>query len=237
MNHSEAVKEMAAERYLLDELAPDARDAFEDHMFDCTECALDVRTGSALIGEAKVQLPQLVAGSRAVTKLEVERKKDRQWFAWMRPAFAVPALAALLVVVGYQNLVTLPGLRDSAHQPRIVKVAPLYGATRGGSQISITVDPASGVALPIDIPADSSVGNFASFAIELSNPQGKQVWTNSMPAQAQSVDGERQVSIIVPGGMLENGTYTLTVSGVSASGERTAVGRYVFDVVLSRNAG
>ena len=42
MTHSEAVQQMAAERYLLDELAPDVRDAFEEHMFDCQECALDV---------------------------------------------------------------------------------------------------------------------------------------------------------------------------------------------------
>ena len=52
MNHSEALKEMAAERYLLDELSPEARDAFEEHMFDCPDCALDVRSGSAFIGEA-----------------------------------------------------------------------------------------------------------------------------------------------------------------------------------------
>jgi len=31
-------------------------------------------------------------------------------FAWLRPAFAIPTMAVLLVVVGYQNLVTYPQL-------------------------------------------------------------------------------------------------------------------------------
>jgi len=47
MDHSEAVREMAAERYLLDELEPEAREAFEEHVFDCPECALDLRAARA----------------------------------------------------------------------------------------------------------------------------------------------------------------------------------------------
>ncbi len=226
---------MAAERYLLDELGLDARDEFEEHMFDCPECALDVRSGSVLIGESKVQLPKLVTSTVAVSKPLVE-KKNREWLAWMRPAFAVPALAALLVVVGYQNLVTLPSLRSSAHQPHIVQVAPLYGATRGGSQVSITVDPANGIALPVDIPVDSQAGSFTSFAIALSNPKGKPIWTTSLPAPIESLSGDQQLSIVIPGGMLENGTYTFTVSGVSSHGDRTTVGQYVFDVILKKSA-
>ncbi len=225
---------MAAERYLLDELGLDARDEFEEHMFDCPECALDVRSGSVLISDAKVQLPKLVASTAAARKPLAE-KRSREWFAWMRPAFAVPVMAALLIVVGYQNLITMPELRSSAHQPHVVQVAPLYGATRGGSHVSVNVDPASGVALPIDLPMDSVMGSFTSFVLELSNPQEKVVWTTSLQAAAKSTDADHQLSIVVPGGMLENGTYTLTVSGISASGARNEVARYVFDVVLSKS--
>ena len=234
MNHSEAVKEMATERYLLDELSPEARDAFEEHMFDCPACALDVRSASAFIGEAKVQLPAIGLGSPAASKTSISQEKKKQWFAWLRPAFAVPALAALLVVVGYQNLVTLPGLRGSANQPHIVKVAPLYGATRGGSHSVITVNRVNGIALPIDLPVDSAYGDYASFAVELRNPQGKPVWTGSIPAPAQNANSDLQISIVVPGAMLENGTYALTVSGIGAHGEKTEAGRYVFDVKLAQ---
>jgi hypothetical protein len=233
MNHSEAVKEMAAERYLLDELSPDVRDAFEEHMFDCPECALDVRSGSTFIGEAKIQLPEIRLGSPAAKPIALPRQKDKQWFSWLRPAFAVPAMAALLLVVGYQNLITLPALHKAASQPRVMQVAPLYGATRGGSHASITADRANGIVLPVDLPLDSAAGNVAFIAFELSNAQGKTIWTNTVPASAQS-GGDLQLSIVVPGGMLENGAYALTASSVGAHGEQTAIGRYVFDVVLSK---
>jgi hypothetical protein len=234
MNHSEATKEMAAERYLLDELSPDARDAFEEHLFDCPECALDVRSGSTFIGEAKIQLPQISLGSPAARKISLPRERDRQWFAWLRPAFAVPIMATLLVVIGYQNLVTVPALHNSVNEPRIVQVAQLYGATRGGSHVSIAAERTSGIALPIELPVDSAASNYVSFSFELRDPHGKQVWMGGVPAKAQNASAELQVSVVVPGGLLENGAYTLTVSGVAANGQKTAVGRYVFDVVLSK---
>jgi hypothetical protein len=234
MNHSEAVKEMAAERYLLDELTPDVRDAFEEHMFDCPECALDVRCGTSFIGEAKAQLPEIGLGSPAAKKMSLPRERDKQWFAWLRPAFAVPVMVTLLVVVGYQNLVTLPALHNSITQPRIVQVAPLYGATRGDSHPSITADRANGIALPIDLSLDSAAAGYTSFSFELGNAQGKSVWTSSVSAPAQNGSSDMQLSVIVPGGMLENGTYTLTVSGIDPHGARNAIGRYVFDVVLAK---
>jgi hypothetical protein len=41
--HRAAVESMAAERYVLGEMEPAERDAFEDHFFDCNECSSDVR--------------------------------------------------------------------------------------------------------------------------------------------------------------------------------------------------
>jgi len=234
MNHSEAIEEMATERYLLDELSPEARDAFEEHMFDCPACALDVRSASAFIGEAKAQLPAICLGSPAASKISLLQEKGRHRIAWLRPAFAIPALAALLAIVGYQNIVTLPALRNSANQPRIVKVAPLYGATRGGTRVVINAERTSSIALPVDLPVDSAYGDYASFLLELGNPQGKSIWTASVAAPAQSANSDQQISIVVPGGMLENGTYTLKVSGIGAHGEKTEVARYVFDVALGR---
>src|ERR1700679_417734 len=73
MNHSEAVTQMAAERYLLDELGPDVRDEFEEHLFDCPECVVDVRAGDMYLREAKVQLRALVADDEARAARERER--------------------------------------------------------------------------------------------------------------------------------------------------------------------
>ena len=80
MNHTEAIEQLAAERYLLDELAPDAREAFEDHFFDCQECALDLRAGALLIDQAKVELPK--AANQAVVKERIAKTKSASWLGW-----------------------------------------------------------------------------------------------------------------------------------------------------------
>ena len=96
MDHSEASRLMASERYLLDELSTADRDAFEEHLFACHECALDVRAGSVFLEHGKVDL----AGS--VLRPGLVPEKVRPSFglssfgtSWWRPAFAIPAMAIL----------------------------------------------------------------------------------------------------------------------------------------------
>lgn len=49
MNHDQAIREQAVERYLLGELAEDARARFEDHFFDCTICASELKTEALFV--------------------------------------------------------------------------------------------------------------------------------------------------------------------------------------------
>lgn len=233
MNHSEATEQMAAERYLLDELTPEAREAFEEHIFDCPECALDLRAGAVFVTEAKVQLPGLEAAASARTKPAKTAEKRNFWAELWRPAFAAPAFAALLIVVLYQNLVTFPALRDASTQPHLVPLAPLHGATRGASHLSLTADRAHGVALPVDLSAEPGVAPAASYALELRDPQGKTAWTGTIAAPAQGTDGDQPFSLVIPGGMLQNGSYSLMVTSVSAQGERTPMEQDIFDIVVS----
>jgi Putative zinc-finger len=233
MNHTEAVEQMATERYLLDELAPDARDAFEEHVFDCPDCALDLRAGAVFVHEAKAQLPSMLYRPAAPATVAPAREKSNFWASLWRPAFAAPAFAALLMVLVYQNAVTFPALRGAAGQPHIVPVAPLHGATRGGSHISITASRASGVALPIDLSAQPGMAPAASYSLDLRDPQGKAAWTGSIAAAATAPDGDQPVSVVIPGTMLQSGTYSLTVTSVTAQGQRTPIGQYIFDIVLT----
>jgi len=236
MNHSQATKLMATERYLLNELAPDAREAFEEHAFDCPDCALDLRAGAAFVEEAKAQLPFLVAlpsGSRAPKAVE----KRTFWPSLWRPAFAAPAFAALLILVGYQNLVTFPALRESATQPRLIPVAPLHPATRGAAPPAFAVDRAHGVSLPIDLSSELGTAPAASYAFELRGPRGQLVWTGTLPAStlstAQATGNDQPISLLIPGGMLRNGSYSLTISSVDAHGSRSLVDHYNFDIVVT----
>jgi hypothetical protein len=232
MDHSEAVQQMAAERFLLNELTPDAREAFEAHFFDCPECALDLRAGAAFVEEAKTQLPELAGVLPAPVPPRPGKVKREWWLGWLRPAFAAPAFATLLLVFGYQNLVTYPALRASANQPRLLPWAPLHGATRG-AHLTIAADRSHGVALPVDLPPQPSLGAYASYSFDLYDPQGKLAWTGVAAAPADDSSDNRRLSLVIPGAMLQNGSYTVAVSGVAAHGERTEIDKYVFDLHLS----
>jgi len=235
MDHSQAVQQMAAERYLLDELTPDAREAFEEHLFDCPECALDLRAGAAFVDEAKAQLPEIMASLPAPARAGTGRPKVKRnhWLAWWRPAFAAPAFAALLIVLGYQNLVTFPALRTAANQPRLVPLAPLHGATRGAAHLTVTADRKHGVALPVDLPLEPGIANYISYSIDLYDPQGRLAFAGVVAAPGEGARGDQPFSLVIPGAMLRNGAYSVAVSGVAPHGERTVIERYVYDLLLT----
>jgi hypothetical protein len=231
MDHDEAVQLLAAERYLLNELEPDAREEFEEHLFDCTECALDVRAGAAFIQEAKDQLPSLTGTTLFPARPESggSRRKLDRWPAWWRPVFVAPAFAALLLAFGYQNLVTFPALRDSAEHPRIVPVAPLPGATRGGAHTFVLADRKSGVALSLELPTVPLAAGFVTYSFDLYDPSRKLVWTGTAPTEIAGGPS----SLEIPGDMLRKGPYKLEMSGVGPKGDRSAIETYTFDVHFS----
>jgi len=225
MEHGEAVQQKAAERYLLNELSPEARDAFEGHFFDCRECALDLRAAAAFIDEAKAQLPALQTQARPAVSQE-----RRTWFAWasplFTPAFAAPAFAALLLVVGYQNAVTLPGLRAAATQPHLVALDVLHTGVRGDEVKTIAADRKLGATLPFDLPRQG----YASYALTLVDPAGKQVLATTVAAPGENDD--KQLGLDLPGAGLTAGKYTLVISGVDAKNAATEISRTAFEIQL-----
>jgi hypothetical protein len=234
MQHNEAVEQMTVERYLLGELDADAREDFEEHMFGCSECALDARVATAFIEEAKVELGK-VAPSQPEVKDAGKREKDRnRWFSWWRPTFAAPAFATLVMVICYQNLVTLPVLRKAACQPTVIPTAPLSGGTRGEMHTIVVADRARGIAVPVDIPLDPGIGTFVSYSFEVYNPQGKLAWSSTIPAPAQGSTGDFELSLVMPGGMLRDGTYSVSISGTGAHGESTPIEHYAFNIAVTK---
>lgn len=231
MNHGEAVEQMAGERYLLDELTPDTREAFEEHVFDCQECALDLRAGTLFVKEAKAQLPELA--ERPALGGAAPKSKPGLWLFLMRPVFAVPAFAALLAVVVFQNAVTFPALRDAATQPRLFPLTQLRPATRGASHPTVAADRTRGAALLVDLPLEPGAPAAVSYSMDLRDGQGKVIWNTTVPASARESGSDQQLSLLIPGARLSNGTYSLSVTSLGSQGERTPVDEYVFDIVVT----
>jgi len=224
MNHSEAVRAMATERYLLGDLSAEMREAFEEHFFECQECALDLRASAALIDEAKYQL---ATPTRAPAPVHLQTKPVwHNWFSWWKPGFGIPAFAALLLIVGYQNIATIPSLRSAALQPRLAHWAMLHVGTRGGAPLPVTASHKSGAVLLVDIPDTTA---YSSFAFSLQDPEGKQFWTETIPASATE-NGQQTLSLLIPGMRLQPGLYTLTISANATQGRWTPLDRRVLDV-------
>lgn len=101
------------ERYLLEEMTPEARDDFEEHCFFCEECSNEVRTGMSFVQTARNVLPA------------IPPPQPWGWRDCLRLQWAVPALAslALATVVAYQNWVVIPALHapQSFGQPVILE--------------------------------------------------------------------------------------------------------------------
>ena len=88
MDHNEAIRLMGTELYLLNELSPELREQFEEHFFECPECANDVRAGALFLEQTKA----ILAADAAAPQREIapsKSEKQSSW-AWLRPSVAVP---------------------------------------------------------------------------------------------------------------------------------------------------
>jgi hypothetical protein len=225
MDHVEALQQKATEQYLLDELDPEVKDQFEEHLFDCQDCALDVRAAAMFVEQSKI-----VLGESPVDTVRVPAPVAAKpgWLASLfRPALAVPVLALLLAVVGYQNLVTYPAMTSALNQPQVGPYASLNIGTRGSVKTPVTVTPDEGFNLLVTIPPDNA---YSAYILELHNPAGGLKWSRKIPAS--SPDDTR--SIFIPGAGLEQGTYVLTVNGVTAAGQSSSLGNYPVDLQIQK---
>ena len=103
MDHNEAIQLQAAVKYVLGELSPVQREEYEEHYFDCAECAVDIKALATFADTTREVLRQERA--RALAKDLVPVRGG--WLRWLQPAL-VPACAALLLIIAYQNTVTIP---------------------------------------------------------------------------------------------------------------------------------
>jgi hypothetical protein len=223
MDHDVVVREKITEKYLLQELNPEVRNEFEEHYFDCQECASDIRAGSEFVEHSKVVLAEAPEAAPAYTNSHGVNRAVRGWFAWLRPAFAVPAVALLLVVIGYQNLVTYPELRSELKQPQVLPWASVNVGTWGAGGPTLMVARGQGFLLFVRIPPD---GTYARYTADLYNPGGKLEWSLTIPAIA----GQDQWPVQVPGANRETGTYKLSVRGTNAAGESKDLGSTSFEL-------
>ena len=224
MDHDQAVKSQVCEKYLLGELSPELRDAYEEHYFSCAECAMQLRSAAELIGASQ----QILARTPAIGRKVHVASERGGWFKWLQPAVAIPVLASLLLLVGYQNFVTIPHLKKTA-SPRVLPMFSLISAnTRGETAPEFVTQPDELLGLYVDVPVDAT---YSTYDIRVQDPNGKTIPLRSLSyAEAQKT----QVVVVNPGKTA--GKYSLIIFGRAKSEQGAApaeLARLQFTVVFS----
>ena len=191
MDHGEATRLGAAERYLLDELEETERTAFEEHFFDCPDCGDELRTTATFLVGAR-----RVIASNAPRVLE--EKPRRAWWSlfWPMPAGAAVAFAAVLALVGWQQL----RLR-AADGPQAVSWHFL-SVTRGEPPAIALAPGQRLIGLTLGQPAGPPA---TAYRCELRDAAGAVLESFAVPAR----DGE--IELVIPARGLVPGGYSLVL--------------------------
>jgi|SRR5712671_3366699 len=236
MEHQRAVQNLAVESYLLGDMSPRERDAFEEHFFECSLCGDDLRAAARFMEDARVILGER---AEAESRLKIGRPLPHSphlqkspggwrtpgWLIWLKPQFAAPALAALLVVVSIQSLRIIPNLQRQAEEafaPRVTASIVLRRAVRGDST-ALSVPAGSAVLLTMDLPEAPAKSTPLQFIIE--SADGKE----RLRVQGIAPEPGRSVNLMIPRLDIEPGTYTVVAELAKSPGTRgKELGRFPF---------
>lgn len=218
MNHDEAIRSGAAEKYVLRELSDEVRDAYEDHFLECAECTKNMH---ALSGFAE-------GGAEVYDNLHaavVPGTPQSIWSRLFQPAVAIPMFAAIVLVlaaVGYETSRMSVGHSGTNGVAAVAGKSALTDATRGairlfgderkaGGQVPVVrIRAGQGFTLNFDF---LSPRKFDSYLGKLQDSSGRLILPVTLPGDMAN----REVNLAVPAGLVHAGKYTLSFVGVSSA--------------------
>jgi hypothetical protein len=227
MDHNEALQLQGAVKYVLGELSSVQREEYEEHYFDCAECAVDIKA-----------LATFADTTREVLRQEREKQLAKDlvparggWLSWLQPIVAVPAFAALLLIIGYQNTVTIPQAREEASSGAaqiLFSSYPLRGVNTAGEEgRTLSIRPAEAFFLNFDFVPTRS---FDSYISQLEDAEGHVL----LRSRVAGGNANQEAHLPIPAGMLHVGKYILAFYGdPSATGKvnpQNDAGRLPFTV-------
>lgn len=224
MDHAEALKQKATERYFLGEMKPSEKDAFEEHFFGCNDCATDIKSTAALMDNAREFFRTEFAAQAGRAE---KRAQNPGWFAWLRPAYAMAAMAVLVAVIGFQSLVTIPNARRRGTETTAMALTSyslVTAGSRGGNDLVFNVHPNSPFGLYVDVPSNAK---YSSYVADVQTESGASKFSVRIsPEQAKET-----VQLLIPASVLPSGRYNLVIRGSNAAdqnGTGEEIARYPF---------
>jgi len=216
------VAEKMTERYFLNELDPSARDEFEEHYFNCPECAVNVYAAALLVEEIE---SGAIPDPRPNPVLAPPIPTPPGWLAWLRPTFVVPVMAMLLAVVGYQGL----AIRE-LRRPDVTPFATVNLNTYGSSDSVIPVHPGHGVSFILRISEDG----YTQYTADLYSPAEKLEGSVTIPASSTQDQYKDQYLVEMRGVKRETGVYTVKVRGETSGGGIKDVGQGSLELQIEK---
>jgi hypothetical protein len=244
MDHTEAVRLKAAEKYVLRELTPTQMEEYEEHFFDCAQCMLDIKFATAFADASREHFRKHPVNEEEL--IPVQAPATGRWFRWPKLAFAfgVPVFAALLLFVGYQTLRTTKSIPQVANSPSQVPLLvastqgsgesfQLHGIARGAQTEEnadrVAIHSGQSFDLKFDfIPAHT----FSQYIGQLQDEAGRRVLEVSLSGDLAN----KEVHVPVSAGALPAGKYKLVIAGdPAATGKfqpNNETARYTFTVAI-----
>jgi hypothetical protein len=206
MDHSDAVRLQAAEKYVLGEFPQDLRDEYEEHFFECSECAADVKAVAGFVDVSREVLraePEKLAETKTASS-------PRGWLSWFRPVIAVPAFAILLLVIGYQIFVSIPKAKQAAANGAsqiLFSSHALRGVNTAGEEgRTLSIRPDEAFFLNFDFVPTRS---FNSYVAQLEDAEGRVL----LRSKIAGGNANQEAHLPIPAGMLRPGKYVLAFYG------------------------
>ena len=221
IDHEQATQEMMVERYLLDELGPQQREAFEAHLFDCSACFEQVRAGTEFV-QCVSQIGEEVVPAPTSPKP-----------GWWRRVMGgmdqpLPACAALLLVAAVGLNVYQSHKLSQQKGPALEWSYVLTGIAHGGDGAKIIQVP-HGAALSLNLEYDRR-GELTSYGARILSASGDVL--SSLPIPPDQVDGTARIT--VSSDVLKPGRYSVVVWGRTNDGNESEVGHGAFELQFSR---
>jgi len=208
MEHGEATQSSATERYLLGELNAAEADSFEEHFFDCRECADEVRTGAAFLEGGR----KLARQAREAPVVSLSERRERR-LPWLPAAVA----ALLLLTIGTPLLVRQ--FRDAGPSMDIPGVHTLQAETRAAGDDVPSVR--AGDIVYVDVLSEPS---YARYELRVLDSKGQSVLTRDVtPEQIQD-----SLPLVLRG--WGAGTYELVIVGMDPAGQYAEISRHRFTI-------
>jgi hypothetical protein len=194
MDHETATRIQAAERYVLEEFSAEEKAEFEDHFFECTECADEVRSASILAANARQVLQEERARESSAWEGGRGRRSGRFWW----PLLASAALnLALLAGFGLERLHS--SVPQAAVEPQFYHTFGVPAASRGSVQ-SIPVRVGSQFfGARFDLTPGQHFDSFEYQILDSSGASKSNRWLKAPPDEGSDLELAVPVSSLAPG--------------------------------------